>query len=75
MYTVHIMAICSENMLGNNTKNMVFLHNKNEFCHYYRERPLAFYVFTESKSSFDKVVNSTSSGALIQNNTLMYAGG
>jgi aldehyde dehydrogenase (NAD+) len=38
-----------------------------------RERPLAFYVFTESKSTFDYVASTTSSGSLIQNNTIIYA--
>ena len=40
-----------------------------------RERPLAFYIFTESKANFDKVAGSTSSGAMVQNNTILYAGG
>ena len=41
---------------------------------YYRECPLAFYVFTEDKSTFDRIANSTSSGSIVHNNTIAYAG-
>ena len=40
-----------------------------------RERPLAFYVFTENSSTFEKIAGSTSSGCVAQNNTIMYYGG
>ena len=40
-----------------------------------RERPLAFYVFTENSSTFEKIAGSTSSGCVAQNNTILYAGG
>ena len=39
-----------------------------------REKPLAFYLFTESKKTFEMVANRTSSGALCHNDTIMYAG-
>ena len=41
---------------------------------YYRECPLAFYVFTEDKSTFDRIANSTSSGSIVHNNTIAFAG-
>ena len=41
----------------------------------YREKPLAFYVFTENKATFEKVARSTSSGAIVQNCTLMHFAG
>ena len=40
-----------------------------------REKPLAFYVFTESKATFDDINKKTSSGAVCHNDTMIYAGG
>ena len=41
-----------------------------------REKPLAFYVFTESKALFERIRRTTSSGAILQNETLVhYQGG
>ena len=38
-----------------------------------REKPLAFYVFTESKQTFLKINRLTSAGAVVHNDTLMHA--
>ena len=40
-----------------------------------REKPLAFYVFTESKSTFQKINKLTSAGGVCHNDTIMQAGG
>ena len=40
-----------------------------------REKPLAMYVFTESKKTFNKVIRETSAGGVVQNDTVMHAGG
>ena len=40
-----------------------------------REKPLAFYVFTESKQTFQKINRLTSAGGMVQNDTLMHASG
>ena len=37
-----------------------------------REKPLAFYVFTESKALFERIRRATSSGAILQNETLVH---
>ncbi|KAL5479996.1 hypothetical protein EMCRGX_G023609 [Ephydatia muelleri] len=37
-----------------------------------REKPLAFYVFTESKALFERIKRATSSGAILQNETLVH---
>ena len=38
-----------------------------------REKPLAFYVFTESKQTFQKINRLTSAGGVAHNNTIMHA--
>ena len=37
-----------------------------------REKPLAFYVFTESKQTFQKINRLTSAGGVVHNDTLMH---
>ena len=37
-----------------------------------REKPLAFYVFTESKQTFQKINQLTSAGGVVHNDTLMH---
>ena len=37
-----------------------------------REKPLTFYVFTENKATFELISNSTSSGAIVCNDTMQY---
>ena len=39
-----------------------------------REKPLAFYVFTESKKTFEKIRNFTSAGGVCHNDTIMHSG-
>ena len=39
-----------------------------------REKPLAMYVFTGSKSTFEKVNNLTSAGGVCHNDTMMHGG-
>ena len=39
------------------------------------EKPLAFYVFTESKSNFQKINRLTSAGGVCHNDAVMHAGG
>ena len=39
-----------------------------------REKPLAMYVFTGSKSKFEKVSKLTSAGGVCHNDTLIQAG-
>ena len=39
------------------------------------EKPLAFYIFTESKKTFEKVNKLTSAGGVCQNDAIMHAGG
>ncbi len=38
-----------------------------------KEKPLAFYVFTESTTTFDYISKKTSSGALVRNDTIVHA--
>ena len=40
-----------------------------------REKPLALYVFTESKSILDKVNKFTSAGGVCHNDTVMHVAG
>ena len=40
-----------------------------------REKPLAFYVFTESKSTFEYINRRTSAGGVVRNDTIMHGGG
>ena len=40
-----------------------------------REKPLAFYVFTESKSTFEYINRCTSAGGVVHNDTLMHGAG
>ena len=40
-----------------------------------REKPLAMYVFTESKATFERVMKLTSAGGVTHNDTLLHAGG
>ena len=40
-----------------------------------REKPLTFYVFTESKKTFQRINKLTSSGGVCHNDTIMQAGG
>ena len=37
-----------------------------------REKPLALYVFTESKQTFEKINRLTSAGGVTHNDTLMH---
>ena len=37
-----------------------------------REKPLAFYVITEDKKTFEMISNNTSSGAIVCNDTMQY---
>ena len=39
-----------------------------------REKPLAFYIFSTDAKFYDAVINRTSSGAVVVNDTLMHAG-
>lgn len=40
-----------------------------------REKPLAFYVFTASGSTFKKINRLTSAGGVVLNDVLMHSGG
>ncbi len=40
-----------------------------------REKPLAMYVFTESKPTFERVNKLVSAGGVTHNDTLLHAGG
>ena len=40
-----------------------------------REKPLAFYIFTESKATFNKINKLTSAGGVCHNDTILQAGG
>jgi aldehyde dehydrogenase (NAD+) len=39
-----------------------------------REKPLALYIFSTNKAVTEKIINRTSSGAVVVNDTLMHAG-
>ena len=39
------------------------------------EKPLAMYVFTESRSTFERISKLTSAGGVTHNDTLLHAGG
>ena len=39
-----------------------------------RERPLAFYIFTENSKTFHNISSCTSSGAIVQNAVMVQAG-
>jgi hypothetical protein len=49
-------------------------YNKNVLP-YFREKPLSMYVFSNDKVVKEKFRNSTSSGSLLFNDTMMQAGG
>ena len=54
---------------------MVVIAEVTVCCSHCREKPLAFYVFTENKKTLQMVSNRTSSGALVHNDTIIYGGG
>ena len=51
----------------------IAIRNSNLMYFSLREKPLAFYVFTESKQTFQKINRLTSAGAIVHNDTLMHA--
>lgn len=52
----------------NNEDEAIQLINK-------RPKPLALYVFSENMKTVKKFINNTSSGALVANDTIVYAMG
>ena len=54
----------------------VTVYNDNDMPHpLLREKPLAMYVFTESKKTFNKVIRETSAGGVSHNDTMMHFSG